>query len=482
MNEILTVQQLTERLRGVIEGHFPFVWVRGEITNLSRPSSGHVYFSLKDSDAQLNCVWFRNSILNSRRFDPMTGEVFEDNERKDISEKLHNGQLVSCGGRIGIYAARGVYQLIVEYVQEDGVGRLAELFELAKQRLKQQGYFEAERKRPLPSCVKRVALITSPAGAAVRDFVRIAERRGTGAELRIYPTSVQGNEAHSDIIRAIKRAINDHWAQVIVLIRGGGSLEDLWAFNNESLAKEIFDSPLPVLAGIGHEIDFTLADLTADVRAATPTHAAQLLWQERIELMQKVDSLEIRLRTAIHRRISNLVQSHTYKEKMLQMASPQRQIHLQNEKCTLLEKNLAKSFRDFLAERTNALSRTENSLRLLQPRHGFEKTEEQRKMLTEKLSEIFLHYTEQAVRSHAASKRELNRAMLANIDSMRHREENLLARLQGFAPYLPLQRGFSLVRTVQGKILSSVKDAVPGEIISISLSDGNISARILPDI
>ena len=302
---ILTVRALTEQLRRSLEGRFPFVWVRGEVSNLSRPGSGHIYFSLKDQDAQLQCVWFRGQQRQAEQgqsFDPLTGEVF-DSPRPSPLELLRNGLDMLCAGRISVYAPRGQYQMLVELVQPAGQGLLAQAFEERKRRLAEAGYFAQERKRLPPWNPQRVALITSPSGAAVHDFLELARDRGSGAQIRLFPASVQGEEAAPEIVRALETANEQNWAQVIVLIRGGGSLEDLWAFNEESVAEAVFHSRLPVVAGIGHEVDVTLADMTADLRAATPSHAAQLLWPLRAELRQRLDESEAALRRAFAARL-----------------------------------------------------------------------------------------------------------------------------------------------------------------------------------
>ena len=279
---ILTVRALTEQLRRSLEGRFPFVWVRGEVSNLSRPGSGHIYFSLKDQDAQLQCVWFRGQQRQAEQgqaFDPLTGEVF-DTPRPSPLELLRNGLDLLCAGRISVYAPRGQYQLLVELVQPTGQGLLAQAFEERKRKLAEAGYFAQERKRPLPWNPQRVALITSPSGAAIHDFLELAQNRGCGAEIRLFPASVQGEEAAPEIIRALDEINAQGWAQVIVLIRGGGSLEDLWAFNEEAVAEAVFCSRLPVLAGIGHEVDVTLADLTAGLCARNSGNA----WTRRLPL------------------------------------------------------------------------------------------------------------------------------------------------------------------------------------------------------
>lgn len=293
MPHVFTVRELTTAVGEVLGGQFPFVWVRGQVGNLTRPPSGHVYFTLRDADAVLSVVWFRRRRREGAGsgVDPLTGEVLDEAAPFVLAE----GMEVLAAGRIGMYAPRGVVQLVAELVQEYGVGDLHLRFEALKQKLAALGYFDQGRKRPLPAHPDRVAVVTSPEGAAVRDFLRIASERGRGASIRIYPTLVQGPNAAGQIAAAMAQAAADNWAEVVVLIRGGGSLEDLWAFNEEAVAAAVFGCPLPVVAGVGHEKDVSLADLTADLRAATPSHAAQLLWPERLALMQQADGLETAL-------------------------------------------------------------------------------------------------------------------------------------------------------------------------------------------
>jgi exodeoxyribonuclease VII large subunit len=288
---ILSVSSLTRAIKGSLETAFPFVWVRGQVANLSRPSSGHVYFSLKDEECSLAAVWFKSSLQDCQRFNPLTGEVFEEGPRQSLASSLVNGQEIVCAGRIAVYGQRGQYQLVVELAQGAGFGRLHEEFARLKAALEALGFFASERKRRLPQHPRRLAVITAPKGAAIHDFLRIAEDRGLGAAIRIYPAPMQGDGAPPAIITALRRIWNEDWAECIVLIRGGGSIEDLWAFNDEALARAVHASPIPILAGIGHEVDFTLVDMTADARAATPSHAAQLLWPGRKELLREWQQL-----------------------------------------------------------------------------------------------------------------------------------------------------------------------------------------------
>ncbi|MFW5836735.1 MAG: exodeoxyribonuclease VII large subunit, partial [Desulfovibrionaceae bacterium] len=297
MPHVLTVTQLTRAVKEVLEAEFPLLWVRGQVSNLSRPSSGHVYFSLADETAVLPVVWFKKSqwreSSSGERVNPATGEV-----DLGISAGLEEGADVLVAGRLNVYEPRGVYQLVAEMVQEQGVGGAQLAFEALKRKLAAEGLFDQARKMRLPANPRRVAVVTSAQGAAIKDFLRISEGRGLGGEVRIHPTAVQGAAAPASIAKALARACGDGFAEVIILIRGGGAAEDLSAFNTEEVARAVADSPTPVVAGVGHEIDHTLADMAADVRAATPSHAAQLLWPERAELAQDVDRLDLALRRA----------------------------------------------------------------------------------------------------------------------------------------------------------------------------------------
>lgn len=347
---IFTVSALTDILRDTLEKRLPFVWVRGEITNLSRPASGHLYFSLKDDRSQLQCVWFNHKQRSATGgFDPFTGEVYEI-PQVSVPDSLRNGMELLCAGGMSVYAARGQYQLIIEFAQPAGAGVLAREFERIKLRLSAAGYFALERKRRIPVNPVRVALITSPQGAAIHDFLELAQARGSGAVIRLYPVPVQGPGAAARIVEMLELANRQDWAQVIVLIRGGGSLEDLWAFNEEILAAAVFQSHTPVLAGIGHEVDFTLADMTADARAATPSHAAQMLWPLRRELWQKLDGLELALARVTASRLQAAENTLVGLGNALGLLSPaQKLLHLE-ERLSSLDSRLARE-KSLLVER-----------------------------------------------------------------------------------------------------------------------------------
>jgi exodeoxyribonuclease VII large subunit len=263
---IYTVSALTREIRERLETHFALVWVSGEVSNLRQPLSGHFYFTLKDAGAQLRAVLFRGNHLHCRY-------------------KPQEGAQILCRGRLTVYEPRGEYQLVVDYLEPLGLGALAQAFEALKTRLQAEGLFDAAHKKSLPFLPRRIALVTSPTGAVVRDFLRLLRSRHPNLEVLIYPVKVQGGEAAGEITQALNELPSFPRIDVIVLARGGGSLEDLWPFNEESVARAIYRCPIPVVSAIGHEVDFTIADFVADVRAPTPSAAVELVAPDKAQLL-----------------------------------------------------------------------------------------------------------------------------------------------------------------------------------------------------
>ncbi len=433
MSTIYTVRELTEGIKRVFDAQFPFVWVKGEVSNLSRPSSGHIYFSLKDNDALLNCVWFKNSQREKEGFDPLTGEVFEDGPRPSLAETIANGQQILCAGNLSVYAQRGSYQLTVALIQDDGRGALYAAFEALKTKLMAKGYFAPERKRELVYNPRKVAVVTAKSGAAIHDFLRIAANRGIGSHIRIYPTLVQGEGAAKNMAETLQSIAKQAWADVIVLIRGGGSLEDLWAFNEECLAEAIFNSPIPILAGIGHEPDVSLADMTADVRAATPSHAAQLLWPEREELMQYVDGLEMALDDAINQKIQHYAQSLHMREQALQWLSPLNTWQRQEESLSNFQARLTHCAQSLFEKNQTKLDNLSAALPLALSRHA---------------------------------------------ERLHNTLEGYSVRLLAANPLAPLERGYALLRTDKGRVVSSINEVQVGQSVHMSLIDGELVANV----
>ncbi len=432
MSRILSVGEITSAIKQMLEDEFPFVWVRGQVTNLSRPQSGHLYFTLKDEAACLNVVWFRPRRRRESGVDPLTGEVLEPGP--GMAASLANGQEILCGGRITVYEPRGQHQLVAELVQATGLGRLHLEFEALKRDIAARGWFSQDRKRLLPRRPERVAVVTAPTGAAIRDFLELASARGSGCAIRVYPALVQGDEAPAAIARAMALANEHAWAQVLVLIRGGGSLEDLWAFNTLQVAQAVHDSALPVLAGIGHEVDVSIADMVADVRAATPSHAAQLLWPERAALAQEVDALELAL---------------------------------------------ARAAEAWLAAREDRLRTLGRGLAWLSPAQRLERFEERRAALTARLEKAARDRLAQDASALDTAESRLGRVVQSLLDRTERRLELLAARLQGLDPARPLERGYALVTVrATGRLLREPGQVAPGDALDISLARGRVGALV----
>jgi exodeoxyribonuclease VII large subunit len=275
-SQILTVTQFTNQIKALLEQSLPDIWVEGEISNLSVPQSGHAYFTLKDAESQVRAVLFRSS----HRFLKFT---------------LEQGMHVVCRGRVSVYGPRGEYQLILEYVEPKGVGALQRAFEQLKTKLEQEGLFDPGRKKKLPLLPGRIAVITSPTGAAIRDILRVIKRRHPRMHILIYPVPVQGAEAVPAIIESIRYFNSEQNVDVMILGRGGGSLEDLWAFNEEAVARAIYASRIPVISAVGHETDYTISDFVADLRAPTPSSAAEMVVQSEEAFCEFIGSLEAAL-------------------------------------------------------------------------------------------------------------------------------------------------------------------------------------------
>lgn len=273
---ILTVSELTASIRGILESRFPFISVAGEISNLRKPRSGHIYFTLKDDRAQLKAVLFKM-------------------QQRYLNQEPMDGQMVLCRGRISVYEPRGDYQFIIDTLDLHGAGALQLAFEELKTKLAAKGLFAEARKKPLPPLPGHITLVTSPGGAAVHDFIRVARNRYPRVRLAVYPVAVQGEQAAGEIATAINDINSNLKTDIIVLCRGGGSIEDLWAFNEERIAYAIRDSFLPVVSAVGHEIDFTIADFTADLRAPTPSAAAELILPDSNALRASIDAWHTRI-------------------------------------------------------------------------------------------------------------------------------------------------------------------------------------------
>ena len=435
---ILAVSQLNREARLLIEGGFPLVWVEGEISNLSRPASGHVYFSLKDSAAQVRCAMFRarHTLL---RFKPADG--------------LH----VLVRARVSLYEARGDFQLIIEHMEEAGFGALQRAFEELKLKLAKQGLFDAAHKKPLPAVPRAIGVITSASGAAIRDILSVIRRRYALAHVVIYPVPVQGQGAAQQIAAMIRTAVTRAECDVLILARGGGSLEDLWAFNEEAVARAIYDCPIPLVCGVGHEIDFTIADFVADLRAPTPTGAAELVTPDTGEWQRALDDSRRRLLHTLGKQLSGLREHLEWCGERLEQLHPARLLRERAQRLDELDLRLRQSLRHALQVRASQLAGLLSGLQRYNPAYPLAVLRSRAEGLAQRLVLAARRYLG-----------ELNNRL------------NLAVReLDTVSPLATLQRGYAIVTdAADGTLLASVRQARSGQAIHARLADGRISAQV----
>jgi exodeoxyribonuclease VII large subunit len=324
---ILTVSQLTAQIKDLLEGTFPEVWVEGEISNLSIPQSGHAYFTLKDERSQIRAVLFRSS-------------------QRYIQFTLQHGMRVICRGRTGVYEPRGEYQLILEYIEPKGVGALQLAFEQLKARLEKEGLFGLERKKPLPVLPRRIGIVTSPSGAAIQDILRVITRRHPRMRIVIYPVPVQGTEAAPAIVEAVGYFNREQNVDVMIVGRGGGSLEDLWAFNEEIVARAIYASTIPIISAVGHETDYTIADFAADLRAPTPSAAAEMVVESEEHFRNRVVSLKTFVIKSIRQKIERA--RSLVRENVHLLGDPRRKLDQYSQRVDELTGRIASGFNHHL--------------------------------------------------------------------------------------------------------------------------------------
>lgn len=434
-DQIQTVSELTQSIRGVLEVSFPFVTVAGEISNLRCPYSGHLYFTLKDETAQIKAVLFKPQ----QRYLTCTPE---------------DGLEVVCRGRISLYEARGEYQIIVDALTTKGAGALQLAFDLLKRKLAEEGLFAAERKKPLPLLPEKIALITSPNGAAIHDFIAMAEKRCASVPLEIFPVRVQGIGAMEDIIEAItlcnQRGEND----LIVLCRGGGSLEDLWTFNEEKVARAIAASNIPVVSAIGHEVDVTIADMVADFRAPTPTAAAEAVIPSRAQLSSQLNNLNNRLARTVLDRLTFFRRTIEANRKIL------------GDPTSLLDQ--------FRLKTDHALASLHFAL---------SKDIHQRQLDLARLCQALAGHTPlQRLEYQRHKFQELRRRLIQAMFRQQERKRTTFAKnaglLHAISPLAVLARGYSIVQQHNGNIVRSSAEVSPGENISVTLARGVLACEV----
>lgn len=345
---VYTVSRLNREVRMLLDAGLPALWLEGELSNFSSPASGHWYFSLKDRDAQIRCAMFRA-------------------RNGGVGFRPKDGQHLMVRGRVSLYEPRGDYQMIVEVMEDAGEGALRREFERLKAKLSAEGLFEAAIKRPLPAMPRRIAVVTSPTGAAIRDILHILARRFPPAIVRIHPVPVQGAAAAEAIVQAIDEASRMGDSDVLILARGGGSIEDLWSFNDERVARAIRRCAIPVVSGIGHEIDFTIADFAADVRAPTPSGAAEIVVPDRRELLAQLGAVSRRLDLAMERRLARAVERREQLAARLQRAHPGVRLRQQVQRLDELDLRLRGAWENRLSRLMHRLQLAQRSLDAISP-------------------------------------------------------------------------------------------------------------------
>ena len=435
---VLSVSDLNSEVALMLSRSFGVLWLEGEISNFSRPASGHFYFSLKDNKAQVRCAMFRNRNLT-------------------LKLKPANGMLVRVRAKIGLYEPRGEFQVIIEHMEEAGAGALQQEFEALKAKLLAAGMFNAEHKKALPKLPKSIGVITSPTGAAIRDILQVLGRRAPQIPVYIYPVAVQGKLAKKQIEAAILRANIDKRCDVLIIGRGGGSIEDLWSFNESNVAKAIFDSVIPVISAVGHEVDTTIADYVADVRAATPSVAAELAVPDMVELRQLVELKSRRLSQMMQGYLSHHQRSLNHLDHRLANHRPAYRLQQQQQRLDELEQRAKRAVDVYLERHQASLQRLDMRLEANSP---------QRLMLSrqQKLGQLELQLT-QTAKQHLQQK--------GNSLSL------LAARLQSASPLTTLQRGYSITQNAKtGEVIQNAESVEVGQSINIRLHKGSFKASV----
>jgi exodeoxyribonuclease VII large subunit len=432
---ILSVSQLNRRAKQLLETHIPLIWVSGELSNFAKPGSGHWYFSLKDERAQIRCAMFKQA--NSRlRWQPTAG--------------MH----VLVRARVSLYEGRGDYQLIVEHVEEAGAGALMQAFEDLKAKLQQEGLFDESQKQALPRFPQHIGIITSPTGAAVRDILAVIQRRYPIVKTTIIPVAVQGAGAAKDIVGGIKKAIEFAKFDVLILSRGGGSIEDLWAFNDEALARAINTCPIPIISAVGHEVDFTIADFVADVRAPTPSVSAEIITPDINEWLQTLDDVQRQLIRHQRRLIQQKQQQLAFLQRRLR--HPKEKIQYQQQRLSQIEHAFFRNITNIIAGQKQNLQTTTKQLRRQHPSAKIQ-------LLADKVKQLKLRS---------------QRAMTQTLTARQQQLSSSAQLLNAVNPLTVLARGYSITSLADGTVITNCGQVSVGDELSIKLGEGNIISQV----
>lgn len=429
--QILSISELNRKVRGLLEDHLPLLWVEGEISNFACPASGHWYLSLKDDQAQVRCAMFRNA--NQRvRFQPRDGTQV----------------LIRC--RAGLYEGRGEYQLIIEHMEEAGFGALQRQFEQLKQKLAEEKLFDNQYKQPLPTFINHIGVVTSPTGAAVNDILSVLNRRFPSIKVSIFATAVQGDQAPAQIVDAIESANQQGQCDALIVGRGGGSLEDLWSFNEEIVARAIFNSTIPVVSAVGHEVDFTIADFVADLRAPTPSAAAELLSPDGEAMLNQLGRYQQQLTEALDRTIKQLSFKVDYLQKRLQ--HPGKKLQQQNQHLDHLEIRLRRAV---LATIESLKAKTQSVTQPLQRCNP---------------NQTILDYQQRVADVIQLMSRSIN----LQLDQRQKRVNQSMHLLDAVSPLKTVGRGYAIIRDQQNTVVKTVDKVNTGDQLRGQLADGEI--------
>ncbi|WP_417027937.1 exodeoxyribonuclease VII large subunit [Citrobacter sp.] len=434
---IFTVSRLNQTVRLLLEQEMGHVWISGEISNFTQPSSGHWYFTLKDDTAQVRCAMFRNS---NRR----------------VTFRPQHGQQVLVRANITLYEPRGDYQIIVESMQPAGEGLLQQKYEQLKAKLQAEGLFDQQYKQPLPSPAHCVGVITSKTGAALHDILHVLKRRDPSLPVIIYPTAVQGDDAPGQIVHAIELANARQECDVLIVGRGGGSLEDLWSFNDERVARAIFNSAIPVVSAVGHETDVTIADFVGDLRAPTPSAAAEIVSRNQQELLRQIQSVQQRLGMAMDYYIANRNRRFTQMFHRLQQQHPQLRLARQQTVLERLRQRMNFALENKIKQANQRQQRGSQRLNQQNPQSRIYRAQTRIQQLEYRLAEN----------------------IRARLSEQRERFGNVVTHLEAVSPLSTLARGYSVTTATDGKVLKQTKQVKAGDVLTTRLSDGWVESEV----
>ncbi|MGR9014847.1 MAG: exodeoxyribonuclease VII large subunit [Gammaproteobacteria bacterium] len=435
---IITVTQLNRETSQLLGEHFLSVLVEGELSNLAQPSSGHIYFTLKDANAQVRCAMFRT-------------------QQRRLAFKPENGKQVIVKAQVSLYEPRGDYQLIVEHIEEAGDGALRRAFDALKLKLSEQGLFDAANKQTLPTLPGTIGVITSPSGAAIRDILTVLKRRFAAIPVIVYPVAVQGDNAKHEIAKAIATANRLKQCDVIILGRGGGSLEDLWAFNEELVARAIYDSEIPIISAVGHETDFTIADFVADLRAATPSAAAEHASPDQQQWLSRFEYLESKLQQQLQRKLNQKQQTLDWLSQRLQQQHPGQKLAGNVKRMGELEARLKQAMHTKLRQMAGSVEA--------------------------KTAQLWQHNPALTINSHKQRQEYLNRRLMAAIahklEQLNQRLLNTSQTLHAVSPLATLSRGYAMtINPATGEIIRSTEQISVGDTVQTRLAQGRFTSQV----